>query len=961
MNFKKLIILFSVYSLGVFGQTIKTYKLENGLTVILDSNPKDAQVFGQLVVNVGSADEDENATGVAHYLEHMLFKGTTELGTIDWEKEKEYYDEIIKLYDELQEATTQEEVDDINKKINDTTQKESQYIVTNELSAAVQQMGGVGLNASTSYDRTEYHNVFPTNQLEKWLKLYSHRFDSPVFRLFQTELETVYEEKNRSADNTFLPYIYKQREIIYGKEDPYARPIIGKTSHLKKPWMQGMINFYEKWYVPNNMALILVGDFDVSKAENMINKYFGALKPKVLPPRSYTDVAVPTKRVKKKIKLTPYLVSSKTYIIPKSINYREDVAFSVLSNLLSDRSGMGLLDELVIDGDVISANASFSSEKRVNIFEISYAPRYDINQRRQESFSYAGKMIDEIFDNVRTGRYDDKLLENIKIRMMQSFESAMVNPSTRSSIYADLFVRGIKLTYINKYDRLLKSINKDYLNNVCSKYFSENYILVESGKGRAGKEDKIKKPKLDPVKSVTSDNSKYLKEFMKMKGDTVKFKYFDVSDVEVSDFSDKIKLHYLKNERNNIFKLVINFKAGTSKYKLLKYSIRLMNNAGIMGQYTSSELKREFGKLNVSYSFSATENDTYIVLGGYEDKLGEACQLLSRLMLMPEIKEKSLDGIIGRDLNNRYFEKKSISVGQDALREYLFYGDNSSYIDRISSDDLILLDPTKLSQMFNDVVSYQADIHYYGKMPLSQINTLLKNNLAFGTGRKKGLHPSEKEKVLYKENTILLVNEPKATQSHIYLYVNSEKTTLEDLVKIEAFNQYFSGSFNGLVTKEIRENRALAYTSSAMISTPLKREWNSSMLGYVGTQADKTAEVVEVLVDLLSNMPKYPERIKGIKDYLINSSELENSDKSMYSINMEVWKEVGYKANPILEKMPLYETITFEDIEDEFVKFVKDKKIAIAIIGKIKDMDVDRLEKVGDVKKISKRKMFSRD
>ena len=958
-NFFLLTILLT-FSFSVNAQSIKVYKLQNGLTVILDANQSDTHISGKVVVNVGSADEKENATGVAHYLEHMLFKGTNELGTINWEAEKVHYNNIINLYDELQVAKTQEEIDAINAKINKETQEQAKYIVTNELSAAVQQMGGVGLNANTSFDRTMYLNTLPTNQLEKWLELYSHRFMHPVFRLFQTELETVYEEKNRSADNIYLPFYYKSQELLFGENDPYARPVIGKTEHLKKPWLSAMIEFYNTWYVPNNMALILSGNFDIDSTVVLIDKYFGRLKAKQLPERPYTKVTIPTTHSVKKLKLTPYLVADKAYLIPTKINLREALALDVIAKLLSNRSQTGYLDELRIGGDVISASASFSRNKRVNQFSVEYIPRYDLNQRRQESFSFVGDMVEESIDKIKDGNFEDQYLETIKLGMKQNWEMMMSSQGNRTSIYANLFFLGTRISYVGKYERILNSINKKYIKEISAKYLADNYVLIQSERGEAHKEKKIKKPKLDPIISVTGQNSTYLKSFVKMPIGDTKFTPFDVNDIKVSEFGNKLKFHYLKNDKNKIFRLIVQFHAGEQKYPLVKYSVALLNNAGVLGQYKSSELRKEFGKLNVTYSFFSDDNSTYFMMQGYDDKLAEASQLMSRLVLMPEIKEKSMNGIIGRELSQRSIETKSLESEKSALNNYLIYGKKSKFIDRLSTDELISLSPTELAVTFHKVSGYEADIHYFGNMSESKVKSTLKNNLAFDSKRQLAVKPVEKERTNYSKNTILLVNNSKAIQSHIFLYIDLKDIPLEDIIKVKAFNQYFSGSFNGLVTKEIRENRALAYTSYAMVDVPLMRDWNSYMFGYIGTQADKTPEAVEVLVGLLNDLPEYPERMDGIIDYLKNSSQIESEDKSVNSLTSESWKMMGYNGNPTLYEQSQIEKLSFNDIKDVFAKLIKQNKVSIAILGRTKDMDIKKLKKLGKVIKISPKRIYSK-
>lgn len=492
-------------------QTIQSFQLDNGLTVILDANPRDKHVFGSLVINVGSADEEPDATGVAHYLEHMLFKGTSEMGTTDWEKEKIHYEKIINLYQELQKTKSADEAKAVNKKINDEVQNQSQYIVPNEFSLATQHMGGKGLNASTSFEITNYYNAFPSNQIEKWLKLYAHRFSNPVFRLFQTELETVYEEKNRSSDNLFMDFIYKNREILYGAESPFARKIIGKTDHLKKPSMQAMIDFFEKWYVPNNMALILSGKFDVKTVKPLVEKYFGGFKRKALPERRYSATEVPSKKVKEKVNLTPYLIGIKNYVFPLDVDFKSTVAIDVIRGLLSNGFSTGFLDKLRIDGDVITAGAFFDESKISKTLQIQYTPKFDINQFRQESLNFTEKMIMEAIDKVIEGNYEDQFLENIKTSIVQGLERTMETPSNRVNTFTFMFYLNKKMTYISDYINALKSIDKTYLSEFAKKHLTKNHITVNGEIGKNNKDEKIEKPELDPIKFPTTGNSTYLK------------------------------------------------------------------------------------------------------------------------------------------------------------------------------------------------------------------------------------------------------------------------------------------------------------------------------------------------------------------------------------------------------------------------------------------------------------------
>ncbi len=242
---------------------VKQAVLSNGMEVWLNEDHSQPIIKGSVVVKAGAKDCPD--TGLAHYLEHLLFKGTEELGTVDYVAEKVWLDSIAVCYDLLAETAGQAERAALQKEINRLSLKAADYAIPNEFDLLTAAFGGTGLNASTSYDDTCYYNTFSPQYLAQWAELNSHRLLHPVFRLFQGELETVYEEKNRSADNTMQAPLFEMFKQ-FGEENPYSYPIIGSTENLKNPRLGEMMAFFKKYYVGSNMGLILTGDFDVEEA-----------------------------------------------------------------------------------------------------------------------------------------------------------------------------------------------------------------------------------------------------------------------------------------------------------------------------------------------------------------------------------------------------------------------------------------------------------------------------------------------------------------------------------------------------------------------------------------------------------------------------------------------------------------------------------------------------------------------
>ncbi|MEZ4722223.1 MAG: pitrilysin family protein [Flavobacteriales bacterium] len=335
---------------------LEQYTLSNGLTVILNEDHNRSEVFGYMVCKAGSKDDPADATGMAHYMEHLLFKGTETMGTIDWEKEKPHIDSIFVLYDKLGQTNDDKQRKEIQKLINEQSVKANEYAIPNELDNILKQMGGTQMNANTSPDRTVYLNTFPPNQMEKWLAVYSHRFQNPVFRSFQAELEVVYEEKNMGSDSFFNNIFDRFLKEAF-KKHPYGQQsTIGTIDHLKNPSLTKMKEFFDRWYAPNNMALILSGDFDSQAVKPMIESAFKSWKQKEIPEHGHWEEEPFNGRELIEVRMSPVKIGVLAYrTVPE--NHPDYLALTLCNNLLSNESGSGLLNQLSTDHELLTAEA----------------------------------------------------------------------------------------------------------------------------------------------------------------------------------------------------------------------------------------------------------------------------------------------------------------------------------------------------------------------------------------------------------------------------------------------------------------------------------------------------------------------------------------------------------------------------------------------------------------------------
>ncbi|MGE8380724.1 MAG: M16 family metallopeptidase, partial [Sphingobacterium sp.] len=259
------------------------YKLKNGLTVILSPNNKQPRIQAYIATKAGSKTDPKDHTGLAHYLEHMLFKGTDKFGSLDWSKEKPLLDEVDNLYEKYNHSTDVNERTAIYKEIDRVSGEASKYAIPNEYDKLMSSMGSKNTNAFTSFEQTVYVEDIPSNVIDKYLTVQAERFRNPILRLFHTELESVYEEKNISLDNDNR----KSTEAIFAAMFPnnnYGKQtVLGSVEHLKNPSLKAIREYYNTYYVPNNMGVIMSGDFNPTDVIKRIDKAFSGMKSKPVP------------------------------------------------------------------------------------------------------------------------------------------------------------------------------------------------------------------------------------------------------------------------------------------------------------------------------------------------------------------------------------------------------------------------------------------------------------------------------------------------------------------------------------------------------------------------------------------------------------------------------------------------------------------------------------------------------
>ncbi len=955
-HFKILFLfIFVILPITIFSQEISdnlkinSYKLKNGLSVYLNEDKSVPNVLGAVIIKTGGKYDPANHTGTSHYLEHMMFKGTDELGTTNYKKESIYLDSIVLKYDELAKTEDPEERQKIQKEINSMSLEAGKYAIPNELDRILDQIGSSMVNAFTSEEIVAYFNVFPSSQMEKWLTIYSHRFKNPVFRLFQSELETVFEEKNMYMDDFSSTLIENFYENFY-KVHPYGtQTVLGTIEHIKNPSLTNMRKMYDTYYVANNMALVLTGNFNSKEIIPIIEDKFGSWKsgeiPKYpkYPEKDFEGIEKIVKR------LTPVKVGLIGYrTVPA--NHKDEIALEVCTALLSNSSSTGYLDKLSIDGKLLEAMCFSDIRNDHGALVVLYVPKI-IGQSHKNAFNIVHNEIMKL----HTDKIDPNLLEAVKLNLIKEHEQSLENPMDRAFLIASLFTSNKKWEDILNYKKEIRSITEKDIKSVSEHYLNDNLLSFQSKMGFP-KKDKLEKPGFDPIIPVNSESeSKFATKLDKIPEKKLKPEFIDFNkDIQTHNIKDNTVLYYTKNKINNIFNLSIKFHIGTNSDPRL---IQLAEYIQLIGtkDMNLKEFNNQLQKIGCSFWITAEENYFTINIDGFDNYFNESVELLANLLKRPQADDKKLKNLSRNASFLRRFENNNPDDLAKALFEYGIYGENSEYLRRMTVKEVKSLNSETLLDILSTVLSNNFSIHYSGTLKIEEVSNITSHYLSFQTKIKESEFPYFYDRTAYNKNTILFLNDPKTVQSKIYFYIEGKTNPPRERAIAKAYNQYFGTGMSAIVFQEIREFRSMAYTAYAIYRPAFLISKPGYLQAFIGTQCDKTVDAISLMDSLIYNMPIKENRIQNVSSALIQSVNSTKPNWRKLSTNIENWKLQGYKEDPRIMQFKTYNELSFKDIIKFYTENIQSKPMLITIVGNKNNIDMEALAKYGNIIEVNKK------
>ncbi|WMJ73250.1 insulinase family protein [Cytophagaceae bacterium ABcell3] len=929
----------------------RIYTLDNGLEVYLSDYKESPRIQTYIAVRAGSKNDPADATGLAHYLEHILFKGTSKIGTINWGAEKPELDKIEQLFETYRRTTDEEARADIYHQIDSISLVAASHAIANEYDKMLSNIGATGTNAYTFVEQTVYVNNIPANQIEKWAEIEGERFSEVVPRLFHTELEAVYEEKNKGLDNDRRKTWEAMLSGLFKNHTYGTQTTIGTVEHLKNPSITEIKKYFDAYYVPNNIAICISGDIDYTETIKTIEKSFGHLQAKEVPefePGVEEEITEP-------IVKTVYGPDAENIALAfrfggVSNDYGNDVpdpAYVKLISMLLSNGQAGLIDLNLNQQQKIIGGYSY--ELTLNDYS---AHILGGRPRDGQSLEEVQEHLLTQIEMIKGGEFDEWLMEAVindyKITRMKQFESN----KSRADAFVDAFISNRSWEAYLKEIETLESIEKEDLMAFANERYGDNFVSVLKKTGRDTTIQKVPKPKITPVPVNRDTSSVFYREVMAKPSVAIEPVFLDYDkDIKKLKTKNKIPVNYVHNEENDLFTLHMKWNTGKDADPALSVAAGFMNYLGT-SEKSAEDIKKEFFKLGCSYNFSVSDDEFHIVLSGLNENFGEALKLLDEIVSDAKPDQDVLNNKIADILKSRRDKKLSKdAILRSAMPSYAKYGTESSFKNVLSQEELMELKPEELTERISKMKGYDHKVLYYGPKKPKKLTKSLAKNFKL---KSKLEEPPSVERFAHKpidENVVYWVDYD-MVQAEVLMLSKCVPFDIE-LVPVSAlFNEYFGGSMGSLVFQEMRESKALAYSVRSRYENASRKGEPNYIVSYIGTQADKIEEAITGLEDLLDNMPHSKSHFKNARQSLRESITSSRITKASKLYNYESALKLGLEHDVRKDMFKAIDNLSLEEIGAFQEKYVKGQPKAILIVGSKNHIDFDALDKFGKVQQL---------
>lgn len=929
------------------------YTLPNGLKLYMSVNKDKPRIQTYIAVRVGGKNDPAETTGLAHYFEHLMFKGTEQFGTTDYAAEKPMLDRIEQLFEVYRLTADPTERRNLYHLIDSISYQASLIAIPNEYDKLMAIIGADGTNAYTSQDVTCYVEDIPSNQIENWARIQADRFEHPVLRGFHTELETIYEEKNMSLTQDNRKMSAAMLAALFPHHPYGTQTVLGTQENLKNPSITNVKNYHKQWYVPNNMAVCLSGDFDPDNMVDIITKYFGHLKPNPeLPVLNFPAEAEITEPIEVEVM---GLDAERLYLawrIPAAKD-KDQLVISFISEILNN-GDCGLIDvNLNNSQKVLGAGSGTYGLADQGAFLLIGMPN-------------AGQSLDEVrallleqMDLLRRGEFDESLIEaianNMKLMLQEQFE----DNESRADFYVNAFVNGQDWADAVEEYRGIDSVTKADVVRVANKYFGRsNYAAIYKRQGEDTTIVKMPKPELTPIATNRDARSAFLDEIAATEVEPIEPVFLDFSrDLTKLTTAGGLPVYYTRNTTNDISTLIYVIEVGVNDDRRLTSAYDYLDLLGT-DTMTADELKRKFYELACSWSVSIGGDRSYILISGLSENLPEATALFENFLANAKIDTEAYARLVEQIGQSRENSRANQMANFSRLTSYVMYGPKNPANTVYSMEELAARNPAEIIDAVRDLYTYEQEVIYYGNLPENEITALIdKTHPTPATLRKV---PAE-DVFTYapSDETVIYIAPYDAKQLYMSMYSNQGgRFDIGRAPIIEMYNNYFGGGMNSIVFQEMRESRSLAYSAGAYQLEPSTLTRPYAYRTFIATQNDKMIDAIDAFNLIINDMPQSQtafDLAKGALEARMRSERVIKDDIAWAYLSARM---LGLDTE---ERHVVYDALngfTLQDVIDFQQKNVKGLTYRYGILGDPDDLDIDALSKIGRVVMLTTEDIF---
>lgn len=930
----------------------RIYTLDNGLKVYLSVNKEKPRIQTYIAVRTGSKNDPAETTGLAHYLEHIMFKGTKQFGTSNPEAEQPLLDEIEARYEAYRLLTDLEARKQAYHEIDSVSQVAAQYFIPNEYDKLMSAIGAQGTNAYTSNDVTCYTEDIPSNEIENWAKIQADRFQNMVIRGFHTELEAVYEEYNIGIAQDSRKLWESMSKMLYPTHPYGTQTTIGTQEHLKNPSIVNIKNYFNKWYVPNNCAICMAGDFNPDETIAIIDRYFGSWKPGA-------DVRQPEIPVQKPI------------TAPRDTTIYGLEAENIWMGWRFERGNSPQIDTLNVVGEMLSNGAAGLIDLNINQQMKSLeAWATVIGERDYSRFIMGGspkegQTLEEVrelllgeVEKLKNGDFSDDLLPSIVNNAKLKYFTQLESNRQRASLFVDTYINEIPWEQQVGYLDRISGITKQQVIDFARRHFGQNYVSVLKRQGEDPNLKKIDKPAITPIPTNRDQMSQFVKDIQNAHVEPIQPRFIDFKkDLTFGKTKKNLPYIYVQNTENGRFTLSFHYDFGEESDLRYTYAKDYLNYLGT-DKYTNEQLKQQFYKLACDYNISVGSRQLNVNLYGLAENMPQALSLLEHVMQNAKVDRDAAKLLIDLEEKGRNDAKLNQQQNFSRLTQYGVYGPYNPVRHDLSIAELRQQDPQELIDLLKNLSKYEHRVLYYGPLSEQQLAKVItkthktgKKFLAVPEGKHYTMQPTP-------ENEILIAPYD-AKNIYMRMIHNEQRTWRPEEAAVKAlFNEYYGGGMNTIVFQEMREARGLAYNAYAAYVEPSYKDQKEYFFTHIITQNDKMMDCIRHFHHILDTIPESQTAFRIAKDAL--TKRLQSQRTTKFSL-INAWLSAQRMGIDYDIDKTIYEALPALQLSD-IVRFEQQnmarKPYRYVILGNEKELDIESLEKIAPVRRLTTEEIF---